>query len=46
MSWVIVSRSTGQAILETFERKTADAVNLLRYEVVPIMAWLQRVNAK
>lgn len=43
-SWVIVSKDTGQAIMETFSKRTADRVNLKRYKVVPIMAYLQSLN--
>ena len=44
-SWVVVSRETGQAVLETFSRKIADAVNLDRYRVVPILQWLGSINS-
>lgn len=33
-SWVAVSRASGKAVLETFSRATAEAVNQTRYEVV------------
>ena len=44
-SWVVISKETGQAVLETFSRKTADAVNLDRYRVVPILEWLGSLNS-
>jgi hypothetical protein len=45
-SWVIVSRQTGKAVLETFSEELAMAVNLHRYQVVPILEWLQSLNRK
>lgn len=45
-SWVIVNRQTGEPILETFQKSVADKVNTKKYEVVPILRWLQRVNRK
>ncbi len=44
-SWVIVNRRTGQAVRETFEKTLADRVNRARYEVLPILEYLQRFNA-
>ena len=44
-SWVAVSRATGKAVMETFERRTAEAVNQDRYEVLTAGQWLRRVNA-
>lgn len=43
-SWVIISKDTGQAIMETFSKATADRVNRAKYEVIPILAWLQSLN--
>lgn len=45
-SWVIVSKATGQAVMETFRKSTADAVNLDKYRVVPIGEWLASLNRK
>ena len=45
MSWIIVSRATGQPVLETFSSRTAAAVDRARYEVLPALQWLQRFNA-
>lgn len=45
-SWVIVRRADDEAVFETFNRATAKCVNLENYEVVPILEWLQRVNAR
>lgn len=43
-SWVIVERSTGKAIVETFLPNVAAAINTARYEAVPILAYLQNLN--
>lgn len=43
-SWVIVDKETGKALFETFEKKTADAVNRKKYRVVPILEYLQSQN--
>lgn len=45
-SWIVVDRETGKPVLETFSKTTADAINRLRYEVLPALQWLQRFNAK
>jgi hypothetical protein len=43
-SWVIVDRTTGQAVLETFNEAVARAVNQTRYEVLTALQWLGRIN--
>lgn len=45
-SWVVVRKATSEAVLETFSRKVADAINLEKYEVVPILEWIYSLNAK
>ena len=45
-SWVIVSKESGKAVFETFSRKTVDAVNLKKYEVLPILKYLNNLNRK
>jgi hypothetical protein len=45
-SWIIVSRATGAAVLETFERRTAEAVNQRAYEVLTAAQWLGRLNRR
>lgn len=40
--WIVVSRATGKPVLETFERRTADAINTERYEVLTAVEWLGR----
>lgn len=44
-SWIIVSRATGQPVLETFSARLAGAVDTARYEVLTALQWLQRFNA-
>lgn len=44
-SWVVISKETGEAVLETFDRKVADAVNTKKYTVKPILEHLQSLNA-
>lgn len=43
-SWVIVDRATGKAVLETFNFELCQFININRYRVVPILAWLQSLN--
>ncbi len=45
-SWVIVDKATGKAVMETYLKKTADAVNLDKYKVVPIEDYLISINGK
>lgn len=44
-SWVVVDKRTGEAVMETFSRRIADMINETKFEVVPILEWLQLVNA-
>ena len=39
-SWVVVDRATGQSVLETFDRKTAEAINQDRYQVLTALQYL------
>ncbi len=43
-SWVIVNKETGKAVFETFEEKTANAINKEKYKAVPILEYLQNLN--
>lgn len=43
-SWVIRDKATGEAVMETFEKATADRVNTERYEAVPIIDHLAGLN--
>jgi hypothetical protein len=44
-SWIIVNKVTGAAVFETFNENTARAVNTRLYEAVPVLLYLQRLNA-
>jgi hypothetical protein len=43
-SWVIINKTTRQAVFETFNENTAKAVNTRLYEAVPILEYLQQLN--
>jgi len=46
-SWVIVKRSTGEAIYEIFSPKTAETIKEKhsdQYKVIPILQYLQDFN--
>jgi hypothetical protein len=45
-SWIITSKETGLAVFETFEKKTADAVNRAKYNVETAHDYLCRLNAQ
>jgi hypothetical protein len=45
-SWVIVEKNTGKAVFETYSRKMADAVNRKKFNVLPILEYLQEFNRK
>jgi len=45
-SWIITRKSTGVAVLETFEREVAEAVNQDKYEVWTALSYLQNLNKK
>lgn len=45
-SWIVVSRETGKPVLETFVRKTAEAINQDRYQVVTALQWLVGLNRR
>jgi hypothetical protein len=45
-SWVIVERATGAAVLETYNPKAVACLNTAKYEAVPILAYLQGLNAR
>jgi hypothetical protein len=44
MSWVIREKSTGRVICETFSAKAVAALNTAKYEAVPILKYLERLN--
>ena len=43
-SWVIIEIATGNAIFETFNEGTADAINIKKYKAIPILKYLQSLN--
>ncbi len=43
-SWIIVRRSTGLPVLETFSKRLAEAINQANYEVLTAQQWLARFN--
>lgn len=45
-SWIVVSRATGLAVLETFSHATASRVNQAAYEVLTALQWLVRINGR
>lgn len=45
-SWVIVDRQTGKPVMETFNFELCQFVNIARYQVVPIGAWLASLNGR
>jgi hypothetical protein len=44
-SWVIVRLDDGKPIFETFCHEFADTINKARYKAVPILEYLQKLNA-
>jgi hypothetical protein len=45
-SWIVVNRSTGEAILETFSEKVTQAINTKNYEVLTAYDYLCNLNSK
>jgi hypothetical protein len=43
-SWIVVSRETGNPVLETYSRDTAEKINQEKYEVLTAYQWLMRFN--
>lgn len=43
-SWVIVNKTTNEAILETFSESIAGKINAEKYQAVPILEYLQKLN--
>ena len=42
-SWVVVDRASGKAVMETFNRKMAEAINQERYEVMTALEYLSKI---
>lgn len=45
-SWVIVELATGRAVMETFNPAVAAAANPSKARAVPILEYLQTLNAR
>lgn len=43
-SWVIRERASGRVLFETFSPRVVAALNLARYEAVPILEYLVNLN--
>lgn len=43
-SWVVVSKETGEAVLETFDPRIQDVLNTEKYDAVPILDYLASLN--
>lgn len=43
-SWVIREKATGKVLFETFDRKKVEALNIDKYEAVPILEYLASLN--
>jgi hypothetical protein len=43
-SWIVIDKATGEAVLETFEQSTADAINRDKFDVLPALQYLQQLN--
>lgn len=43
-SWVIRDKETGQIVMETFERRIVDDLNIRQFEAVPIDQYLASLN--
>jgi hypothetical protein len=45
-SWIVVNRSTGEAVLETFSEKVTAAINTKKYQVLTAYDYLSNLNSK
>lgn len=43
-SWVIREKETGRVIFETYNCRVVTFLNTVKYEAVPILAYLQELN--
>lgn len=43
-SWIIVSKETGAAVLETFQKSVAEKINTAKYEVLTALQYLMGLN--
>lgn len=45
-SWVVVSKDTGKAVLETYSPAVVNVVNTEKYKIIPILEYLVSINGK
>lgn len=45
-SWVIRNKVTKEVVCETFDARKVSALNTAKYEAVPILEYLQSLNAR
>lgn len=45
-SWVIRNRATKEVVCETFSPKMVVALNLEKYEAIPVLDYLVEINRK
>jgi hypothetical protein len=45
-SWIVVNRTTGEAVLETWSEKVTAAINTKKYQVMTAYEYLCNLNAK
>lgn len=45
-SWIIRNKNTREVVAETFDRRAVDALNIEKYEAVPILEYLVSLNRK
>ena len=45
-SWVIVELETNRVIFETYNAHLVDTLNTARYKAVPILEYLESLNAR
>jgi hypothetical protein len=43
-SWIIREKETGRVICETFNERAVAALNIVKYEAIPILKYLQDLN--
>jgi hypothetical protein len=43
-SWILRNKATKEVVCETFDARKVAALNLAKYEAVPILAYLQEIN--
>lgn len=43
-SWVIREKTTGNVVMETYDRAILDTLNTEKYEAVPILEYLASLN--